>query len=103
VTEPGDAARQDAQLSAEVIRRLNDRFGLATEEQLIEVAVAILTVGPVKRRRILSALLIATAQHRSGQKAGESAAYADLAHDDSFVLKSMFCQHDFLVGKCPLC
>jgi hypothetical protein len=92
VTEPAQISREELDLVIEFLRRLQESFGGISEAHLLELAQAIAAVGPAKRRRLLGALLIATANRGTATKAA-----------DSLLLKSTVCPHGFLVGKCPLC
>jgi hypothetical protein len=85
--------RQDLQLATALVRQINAAVPALTEEQAVELVQALLAVGPKKRRRLLLTLLQVTKGNVGvGKAAGRSQ-----------VLKSMFCTHDYPVGRCPIC
>jgi hypothetical protein len=85
--------QQDLKLIAALVRQINAATPASTEAQALELANALLAVGPRKRRRLLVALLQAT----KGDVGISKAALRTRPP------QSMFCQHDYPVGRCPIC
>ena len=83
---------QDGRLIAALIEQINAATPALTGDQAQELARALLAVGPRKRRRLLIALLQATKGNIIAKAAVRDRIPA-----------SMFCQHDYPVGRCPIC
>lgn len=87
--------QQDLKLVTALIRQINATTPALTEDQAVELANALLAVGPRKRRRLLLALLQAT-KGDVGVGLGKAATRTGAP-------RSMFCQHDYPIGRCPIC